>query len=591
MDKRLFLALALTTIVVVLSQALFGPKPGQQTAAQRDSIRAESARVAATTRNATSTQNAAANAPAGTVGSNTTTSPATVAAAPRADSLGAAPAPAAPETTVVEAPLAVYRFTSLGAAPLGSELRSYTSRRPGEKGKPVTLGHVGEPLLRYRLVGPGDTLDLSRVHFTRTTPAGANPVRFTAAVNGATISIGYAVVPDSYVVHVSGQVENAPADRFLLVDLPSGFQSTEVDTADDAHHLAYAYKPEKQDAKSVAFSKLDPGERFLESRPLTWVVAKSKYFLVGLIADARGRPFDELSVTGAPRTSKVVTTGQATAVQRLDGGRFGFSMYAGPQEWRRLRALGNDFETANPYGGFLQGIVQPFATIVMRVLLWMHDSLKLSYGWVLVIFGVVIRLALWPLNQKAMRTSLKMQRVQPELQEIQKRYRDDPAKLQTEMMRIYREHGMSPFSAFGGCLPALIPMPVLFALFYVFGNTIEFRGVPFLWLPDISVKDPYYILPILMGVTMFITSWIGLKGAPPNPQSQMMAYIFPPMMTVIFLRFASGLNLYYTVQNLMTIPQQWMLSKERLKANLASGTPPVQGAPAVKQKPAPATRR
>jgi YidC/Oxa1 family membrane protein insertase len=203
----------------------------------------------------------------------------------------------------------------------------------------------------------------------------------------------------------------------------------------------------------------------------------------------------------------------------------------------------------------------------MRVLLWMHATTKLSYGWVLVIFGLVIRLAMWPLQQKSMRVSIAMQRIQPELQLVQSRHKNDPQRLQQEMMRVYKEHGMSPFSTFSGCLPMLLPMPILFALFFVFQNTIEFRGVSFLWLPDISLKDPYYIVPLLMGVSMFALSWIGLKGAPPNPQAKMMAYIFPPMMTILFWNFASGLNLYYFVQNVAALPQQWLLVRERAKVS------------------------
>jgi len=134
-------------------------------------------------------------------------------------------------------------------------------------------------------------------------------------------------------------------------------------------------------------------------------------------------------------------------------------------------------------------------------------------------------------------------------------------------MRVYKEHGMSPFSAFSGCLPLLIPMPVLFALFFVFQNTIEFRGVPFLWLMDISLKDPYYIIPLFMGISMFGLSWIGLRNAPPNPQAKMMAYVMPVMMTVLFANFASGLNLYYAVQNIAALPQQWLIAHERAKAN------------------------
>ena len=154
-------------------------------------------------------------------------------------------------------------------------------------------------------------------------------------------------------------------------------------------------------------------------------------------------------------------------------------------------------------GASCSRVVNPIAALCSKLLLWMRDTLKLSYGWVLVIFGVLIRIALWPLNQSAMRSSMKMQEIQPELTEIQKKYKDDPEKQREEMMKVYKEARASPFTAFSGCLPMLIPMPVLFALFFVFQNTIEFRGVPFLWLTDISVKDPIYILPVLMGVSMY----------------------------------------------------------------------------------------
>jgi YidC/Oxa1 family membrane protein insertase len=283
--------------------------------------------------------------------------------------------------------------------------------------------------------------------------------------------------------------------------------------------------------------------------------------------------FAEVSFTGGTRTEKAATNASATVVAELRGGTLTWELFAGPQEWTRLVAMGRDFEHVNPYGGWLQGVVQPFAAIVVRVLLWMKNATQLNYGWVLVIFGLFIRLALWPLNQSAMRTSMRMQRIQPELQKLQTQYAKDPQKMQAELMKVYAAHGLSPFSAFSGCLPMLLPLPVLFALFFVFQNTIEFRGVSFLWLPDISIKDPLYILPLLMGVTMYLLSWIGMRNAPENPQAKMMSYIFPVMMTFLFLNFASGLNLYYTIQNLAALPQQWLLSNERGKA----GTAVVQG--------------
>src|SRR5438067_8255211 len=156
----------------------------------------------------------------------------------------------------------------------------------------------------------------------------------------------------------------------------------------------------------------------------------------------------------------------ATAVLPVTGGQFSLRVYAGPQSWDHLRRTATDLENVNPYGGWLHAVVQPFATIVMRVLLWMRHTLNVSYGWVLVIFGVLVRLLLWPLNQNAMRNSMKLQRIQPELAELQKKHKDDPEKQRDAMMRLYQEHGMSPFTPVLGCLPMLLPMPILFALYF-----------------------------------------------------------------------------------------------------------------------------
>ena len=159
-----------------------------------------------------------------------------------------------------------------------------------------------------------------------------------------------------------------------------------------------------------------------------------------------------------------------------------------------------------------------------------------------------------------------MQRLQPELTAVQAKYKSDPQKQQAEIMRIYKDHGMSPLSPLSGCLPALIPMPVLMALFFVFQNTIEFRGVPFLWLPDISLRDPLYVLPIVTGASMFLLSWIGMRNMPKNPQATMMLYLMPGMFTMFLLSTASGLSIYYLVQQIAAIPQQWLIANERSKA-------------------------
>ena len=147
--------------------------------------------------------------------------------------------------------------------------------------------------------------------------------------------------------------------------------------------------------------------------------------------------FHGLVMRGDTPVGKIKRTASATTSVPLTNGEFAFDLYVGPQSWQELHALGNELENVNPYAGFMHGVVQPFATIVMRVLLWMKATFRVNYGWVLVLFGVVIRLLLWPLNQKAMRTSMQMQRLQPELQEIQKKYKTDPDKQRDALVKLY----------------------------------------------------------------------------------------------------------------------------------------------------------
>lgn len=598
MDRRLALALVLTAVVVFGVPLLFpdagrAPVPVEQVAG--DSLTATADRPADAARGAIG---AGADATTGPEAPDTGAAiPAAMAPAPVGETDSVTPrmatAPAPVETTTVATPLSVYSFTSQGAAPLGTTLVRYVSLRSGADSQKVELTRPGAPLLGYRLVVPGDTIDLDRVSFR--TERGAQegsapaPLVYRGDVDGMAITIAYTFRPDSYQVAVRGSVANAPARTFLMVDLPTGLVSSESDVSDDQNHLGYVYKPTTDKTGDVLFRKLDPGERVLQTRPLSWVAMKNKYFVVALLAP-EARPFDELQVTGGARTEKTATIAHGRVITALDAdGSFDFTVYAGPQEWRRMLAVGRDFQDVNPYGGWFRAVVQPFAQIVMRMLLGLKDATMLNYGWVLVIFGVAVRVIMWPLNQKAMRSQLRMQRLQPELQAVQKRFKDDPQKQQQEVMRVYKEHGMSPFSSLGGCLPMMIPMPILFALFWVFQNTIEFRGVPFLWLTDISTYDPYYIMPILTGITSFVMSWIGLRGSPPNPQAKMFAYVMPLTFAVLFARLAAGLHIYYAVQNVAAIPQQWMLARERAKAQPAQPatptTPPTPAsAPARRKK-------
>ena len=565
MEKRLLIALALAAVVILISQKLF-PSPA--------------APVKPPAGNATAARDTGGNTSAGTgdTASARSVTIDSVARSPAVESQTAGHQP----TTVPTLPVdtisivtskAKYQFSSVGAVPLAVALADYHKLPKGSK-QNVVLGRPHTPLLSYELVSGQDTLQLDQIKFAvDSSRSSTNPgITFKADVQNVQVTIEYAFTPDGYLAHVRGMAKGTSPGAVLLIRLHRGLPFVEADSADDLHSLAYVAKPVNEDAHSVAFAKLDSLEPKIEHDSLSWIASKNKYFLLAVIATPPARPFSAAVFTRGPHEPKAVSSADALVLQPLtQASVFGFDLYTGPQEWRRLHQLGRNLEHVNPYGSFLRPIVQPFATIVMQVVLWIHDKLKVNYGWVLIIFGISIRLLLWPLNQGAMRNSLKLQRIQPQLQEIQKKYKSNPEKLQSEMGKLYRDHGMSPFTPLAGCLPMLIPMPVLFALYFVFQNTIEFRGVSFLWLPDLSQKDPLFILPAVMGISMYVLSWISLRSAPPNPQAKTMAYVFPVMMVFFFWRLAAGLNLYYAVQNIATLPQQWLIARERAKLTPASG--------------------
>src|SRR5467141_3300182 len=457
----------------------------------------------------------------------------------------------------VSSPLYRLGFGTHGGVLKSAELLQYQSFAPGDSAQPVDLVPPGGAFLRHRLVvSGGDTISLDDWDFHPTPDApgivvyagqGPKSLRLDAERRGSHVTLEYRFVPDEYRFEVTGSVTGlGSSGAVLLIDLSEGLRSAEKDSLDDFRHYAVVTKASK--AERTDFSRIKPG----------------------------------------PRAGKAATRTQVTVTMPVPpAGTFRYQVFAGPLDYHHLSKLGHGLDDANPYGGIFRPIIQPVSVFVLNVLLWMHERLNLAYGWVLILFGIVVRLLLWPLNQKAMESGIRMQAVAPLLKETQDKHKTDPERLQREMLRIYKEHKVNPF---GGCLPMLLPMPVLLALFFVFANTIAFRGVPFLWLPDLSRPDPLKIIPIIMGLSMFGLSKVGQIGVPPNPQTKMMVYFMPIFMTVLFLNFASGLNLYYAAQNIFSIPQQYMIAKRRLReAPVTAGGARVVAPPKTPPKPPPKT--
>lgn len=284
------------------------------------------------------------------------------------------------------------------------------------------------------------------------------------------------------------------------------------------------------------------------SGAIKWVAREDKYF------------FAAIAPKGKAEEARAWLAGGADSVSLKSPSGGSFLIYAGPKEHDSLKALGVGLEHIVDFG---------FFSIIARPLFWilkMLYSLVHNWGWAIVMLTIVARVPFIPIVNKGQRAMKRLQEVQPRMQEIREKYKKDPQRMQAEMTELYKKHKVNPVS---GCLPMLLQIPVFFALYKVLMVAIELRGAPFmLWITDLSVKDPYYVLPIIMGVTMLVQQKMTPSAGDPTQQKIMM--IMPIVFTFLFLGFASGLVLYWLVNNVLAIAQQMYVNAKDGKTAPAS---------------------
>jgi YidC/Oxa1 family membrane protein insertase len=244
-------------------------------------------------------------------------------------------------------------------------------------------------------------------------------------------------------------------------------------------------------------------------------------------------------------------------------------LYLGPMEYGTVKALDRGLERTIPLGA--AWIIRPIAEYVMIPLFEFLRWFIPNYGLVIIVFSIIIKIVLHPLTRTSMRSMRKMQALQPMMTEIREKYKDDPEKMNAQVMNLYREYGVNPAS---GCLPLLLQMPILFALYQVFRSTINLRQAEFVWwIKDLSVPDTIVHLPftiplfgvnqisglcLAMGATMFVQQ----KMTPTDPRNKAMVWLMPIMFTLLFNGLPAGLNLYYFVFNILSIGQQFLFNKQ-----------------------------
>lgn len=237
--------------------------------------------------------------------------------------------------------------------------------------------------------------------------------------------------------------------------------------------------------------------------------------------------------------------------------------YIGPKEYHTLASINPQLTDAIEFGWFTF-LSKPF----FKVLLWLHSHIG-NWGWAIILFTLLVKLVLFPLSYKGMMSMQKLKDLAPKMKELREKYKDDPAKLNMKMMEMYKKHGANPM---GGCLPMLLQIPVFFALYRVLLNADELQGAVWIhgWIDNLAAADPYYILPVLMGVSM----WFQQRITPNNftdPMQEKIFKFFPILMAGMFIimPFPSGLVLYWVVNNIFTIGQQYVINRAYAKHKAA----------------------
>ena len=312
-----------------------------------------------------------------------------------------------------------------------------------------------------------------------------------------------------------------------------------------------AAKFAKIDFKAIDKRKPDEKPDHATAADNGWVGMVQHYFATAwLLPDKTQREFFTRKVdTNLYSVGMIVPLGAvaAGASKALDA-----TLFVGPQEENKLSALVPGLELVKDYGWF---------TILAKPLFWLLTQLHAfigNWGWAIVALVVLLKIAFYWLNASAYRSMGKMKAINPKVMALRERLKDNPQQMQQEMMRIYREEKVNPL---GGCLPIVAQMPFFIALYWVLLSSVEMRNAPWIgWITDLSAKDPYFILPLLMTATSMFQVW--LNPTPPDPVQAKMMWFMPLIFSVMFFVFPAGLVLYWLTNNILSIAQQWLINRQ-----------------------------
>lgn len=493
-------------------------------------------------------------------------SPSSSTAAPASSGSAATDAPLAQaaKTVTIDTPLYRATLTTAGGVLTRWELKQYTetvkNADPVVLYPPLDHPSVSAPLsLEIPGVDPAllngtlFSLEGGNAQLTKEHPSAQ--VRFTATIplqdgNGRTVVIEKVLRfhSDTYRVELTVKVDGISAPYHVTLGDSFGLHHALTQQQGFIGHRGAV----SMIGTELVLDKPDklPSPTVSHTGDVRWTALEGKYFVAALIPTM---PLAEATV------SKRDTTGISAAVALPPGQPQQLALYAGPKEYKSLTALQAGLEQTIDFGWFMfwsLTLVRFIAKPLFLLLQFLHGYTH-NYGVAIIMVTALLKLLFVPLTHKSYTSMKAMQSLQPKMAELQKKYKDDKERFNREMFALYKTHKVNPM---GGCLPMVLQIPVFVAFFNILYTTIELRHAPFIgWIHDLSDKDPYYILPVIMGVTMFIQQKI--QPSAMDPRQAKLMLIMPVVFTFFFLTFPSGLVLYWLINNLLTILQQYVTIK------------------------------
>jgi len=422
---------------------------------------------------------------------------------------------------------------------VGAHLSHYKETLEEGSARVSVLGE-DEPHARYVKSGLSSEKGMSQFKLvSQKRVDGADQVHLRATLaDGRAWDRIYTFSKGSYLIDVEDRVQKG-GDTKLFSQVVERYPNREESTFYE-HMGPIALIEDK--LEEVSYEDLDESQTIKKAATGGWTGNMDRYFITALFADQNRDHIYYFKTNGRSYASGLIDDG----LMLDDTARFRTHIYIGPKRISVLKEQGVELDRSVDFGWFAF-IAKP----LHDALVWFYGYVP-NYGWCIILLLICIKILFFYPTQKSYESMAAMRKLQPEQKRLQERFGDDRQRLGQEMMELYRKNKVNPL---GGCLPILIQIPVFFALYKVLLMSIEMRQAPFMgWITDLSVQDPFYVLPVLMGVSMFIQQ--KLNPQPPDPMQAKIMSFLPVLFTVMFLFFPAGLVLYWVVNNVLSIVQQ-----------------------------------